>query len=165
MSIPVIPRLIKHFYNGSESEFYYLKQEAGSSRLSTQNDVAAEVEEASTLTKGDVVHVLSIFMSEMRKVLVRGDRVKIDGLGTFFMTLSCNGVETEDECNVRQIKGVNIRFRPDKVLKLVNNALAPTRSDNNVSFFIKDAKAAAGSGNPAVPGGDDDDDEVVDPGF
>ncbi|NDV84987.1 HU family DNA-binding protein, partial [Bacteroides sp. 51] len=68
--------------------------EAGSSRLSTQNDVAAEVEEASTLTKGDVVHVLSIFMSEMRKVLVRGDRVKIDGLGTFFMTLSCNGVET-----------------------------------------------------------------------
>jgi len=161
MSIPVVSHLMKHFYNGSNAELYYLKQEAGSSRLATQDDVAAEVEEASTLTKGDVTHVLGIFMSEMRKVLIRGDRVKIDGLGTFFLTLSCSGVDAEDKCNVRQIKGINIRFRPDKLLKLVNNALAPTRSDNNVSFYIKNA--ADSTAKPTAPG-EDDDDDIVDPG-
>ena len=163
MSIPVVPNLMKHFYNGSDVELIYLKQKAGSARLSTQDDVAAEVEEASTLTKGDVKHVMGMFMSEMRKILVRGDRVKIDGLGTFFMTLSCTGVETEEELHVRNIKGVNIRFRPDKVLKLVNNALAPTRSDNNVSFAIVKADGISTTPDGANPGEDDGDDEYIDP--
>lgn len=159
MSIPLVSHLMKHFYNGSNAELYYLKQEAGSSRLFSQDDVASEVEEASTLTKGDVTHVMGIFMSELRKILVRGDRVKIDGLGTFFMTLSCKGVPTKEECSVRNVEGINIRFRPDRVLKLVNNALAPTRSDNNVSFFIREpqeATAGTGGTEPGDGGGNDD---------
>ena len=161
MSITVVSHLMKHFYNGSEKELYYLKQEAGTSKVYTQDDVAAEVEEASTLTKGDVIHTMGIFMSELRKILVRGDRVKIAGFGTYFMTLSCIGVEAKEKIDVRNIKGVNIRFRPDKALKLVNNVLAPTRSDNNVSFEIK-SKTAPGT-TPTTPGNGDDDD-IINPG-
>lgn len=165
MSIPVVSRMMKHYYNGSEAELFYLRQEPGSSRLATQDTVAAEVEEASTLTKGDVLHVLGIFMTEMRKVLVRGDRVKIDGLGTFFMTLSCDGVPTEEECKVRNIKGIHIRFLPDKSLKLANNALATTRSDNNVSFYIKGASATTtNQPNPGGGNGGNDDDDLIDTG-
>lgn len=161
MSIQVVSHLMKHFYKGSDAELFYLKQAAGTSEVYTQDDIAAEVEEASSLTKGDVIHTMGIFMSELRKVLVRGDRVKIAGFGTFFMTLSCEGVATEDKCDVRNIKRINIRFRPDKALKLVNNTLATTRSDNNVSFYIKGAAAASSSTKPTNPGGGDD---VIDPG-
>lgn len=153
MSITLVPHLMKHFYNGSETSLYYLRQEAGSSQVVTQDDVAGEIQETSSLSKGDVVHVMSIFMSELRKVLVRGDRVKIAGLGTFFMTLSSKGVEKEELCDVRNVS-INIRFRPDKALKLVNNAVAPTRSDNNVSFAIKGAAAATATPTPGGEGGD-----------
>lgn len=160
MSVPVVMQTMKHHYNGVQSEFIYLRQEAGTSRLLTDVEIAKEIEETSSLSVGDVTHVLGIFMTEIRKVLVRGDRVRVAGLGTFYMTLSCKGVETEEECNVRNIRRVNIRFLPDKSLKLVNNSLAPTRSDNNVTFAIKGAKAPG-----ITPGGDgeEDDDDYVDP--
>jgi predicted histone-like DNA-binding protein len=137
MNIQVIAFYVKHFYNGTLAKLLYLKQKAKSSRLWTLEKLAAEIEETSSLSKGDVVHVTSILTTEMRKVLINGDRVKIPGLGIFFMTLSCKGVETKEELNVRNIEKVNIRFRPDKSLKLVNAALAPTRSVNNVSFSIE----------------------------
>jgi predicted histone-like DNA-binding protein len=145
---------MKHFYNGSLAELFYLKQETGTSRLVTLEDLAAQIEETSSLSKGDVVHTASILMTEIRKVLVRGDRVKISDLGTFFMTLSCRGAEKEADLSVRNVERVNIRFRPDKALKLVNGALSPTRSSNNVSFSIKskdEASGGGGAGTPAIP--------------
>jgi len=162
MSIPVIPQVMKHFFNGSQAEMIYLKQEAGSSRMYTTDDLANSIQEITALSASDVSHVLKILLSEIRKVLVRGDRVKLDNLGIMFMTLSCTGVKTMDECNVRNIRKVNIRFRPDKALKLVNNALAETRSDNNVSFAMKSVAATSGT-NPTNPGDDGDDDEYIDP--
>lgn len=161
MSVPVIPQVMKHFFNGSEVELIYLKQDPGSSRMYTTDDLARNVQEITALSASDVSHVLNILMSEIRKVLVRGDRVKLDKLGILFMTLSCIGVEKLEDCNVRNIKKVNIRFRPDKTLKLVNNSLSETRSDNNVTFAMKAVTAASSGGtNPA---GDGDDDEYIDP--
>lgn len=158
MSVSVVKQLMKHFYSNELVEKYYLRQEAGTSRLVTGQDLANNIQEISALSASDVNHTTEILMSELRKVLVRGDRVKIDGLGTFYMTLSCTGVDKEEDCNVRNIKRVNIRFLPDKALKLVNNTLASTRSDNNVTFTIKGNTAATTA--PAVPGGNDDDDYV-----
>jgi predicted histone-like DNA-binding protein len=157
MNIPLVSCLMKHFYNGSSAELFYLKQEAGTSRLVTLENLSAQIQETSSLSKGDVVHTMSILMTEIRKVLVRGDRVKIPELGTFYMTLSCRGVEKEGDLSVRNVEQVNIRFLPAKALKLVNGALSPTRSDNNVSFFIKGAAAvSSGSGNSGNSGGSDD---------
>ena len=161
MSVSVVKQLMKHSYSSSIAERYYLKQEAGTSRLYTGRDLANNIQEISALSASDVTHTTDILMTELRKVLVRGDRVKIDGLGTFYMTLSCTGVEDEDELTVRHIKRVNIRFLPDKALKLVNNSLATTRSDNNVSFSIKGDAVTSNAGTNT--GGDGDDDEYIDP--
>lgn len=160
MSVSVVKQLMKHSYSSSIAAMYYLKQEAGTSRLYTGRDLANNIQEISALSASDVTHTTDILMTELRKVLVRGDRVKIDGLGTFYMTLSCEGTENEDDLTVRHIKRVNIRFLPDKALKLVNNSLATTRSDNNVSFSIKGDAVTSNSGNI---GGDGDDDEYIDP--
>ncbi len=163
MSVSVVRQFMKHSYLGEIAERFYLKQEAGTSRLYTGRDLANNIQEISALSASDVTHTTDILMTELRKVLVRGDRVKIDGLGTFYMTLSCEGTESEDELTVRHIKRVNIRFLPDKALKLVNNSLATTRSDNNVSFAIKGDAAANSGNNPGGTGGDGDDDEYIDP--
>jgi len=166
MSIPVFKHCFKKLNTVDpdvEELLYCLRRKGGAARLLTEVDVAKEVEEATSLTKSDLVHVFGIFFSELRKILVRGDRVKITDIGTFYMNISSESVEKEADLNVRNIKKVNIRFLPDKALKLVNNALAPTRSDNNVSFAIVDAEATAA--NPATPGGGEGagDDEYIDP--
>lgn len=164
MSIPLVKHCFKKFNNANpenEEFLYCLRRKGGVTRVLTEYDVAKEVEEATSLTKSDLLHVFNIFFSELRKVLVRGDRVKITDIGTFHMTISSDSVEDEKELSVRSIKKVNIRFLPDKALKLVNNALAPTRSENNVSFAIEDAEAVA---KPEVPGGTDGgDDDYADP--
>jgi predicted histone-like DNA-binding protein len=155
MNISVVSCVLKHFYNGSLSELHYLRQEAGTSRMLMLEDLADQIEETSSLSKGDVTHTMGILMTEIRKALVRGDRVKIPELGIFYMTISCKGVEKEEDLSVRNISKVNIRFLPDKALKLVNSVLSPTRSDNNVSFAIKGAaggsSASGGAATPATP--------------
>jgi hypothetical protein len=69
--------------------------------------------------------------------------VKIPNLGTFYMTVRSESKANPEELSIRDIKRVNIRFLPDKALKLVNNSLAPTRSDNNVMFTIKGGEEAS----------------------
>lgn len=161
MSIPLVKHCFKKFNTSNpevEELLYCLRRKGGISRLLTEIDIAKEVEEATSLTKSDLVHVFGIFFSELRKILVRGDRVKITDIGTFYMTISSDSAEKEEDLNIRSIKKVNIRFLPDKALKLVNNAVAPTRSDNNVVFAVIDKDEASSGGD-----GDGDDDEYIDP--
>jgi len=35
--------------------------------------------------------------------LVAGDKVKVDGLGIFYTTLTCPGVEQEKDCTVKDL--------------------------------------------------------------
>lgn len=148
-----------NYSNPQSPDRYYLKHEPGAAKTCDIEDVAKEIQEISSLSVGDVTHTLYAFVGQLRKVLVRGDKVKIDGLGTFYTTLTCAGAETEKEAVVRNIKSVNIRFLVDKRLRLVNNAIATSRSDNNVTFAVK-------SDTPCdcEPVEDNDDDDGIDPG-
>lgn len=65
------------------------------------------------------------------------------------MTFCCPGVEKSEDCTVRNISKVNIRFVPDKELKLVNGSTAATRSPANVAFSLDkpaDGSSSGGSG-------------------
>ena len=62
--------------------------------------------------------------------------MKIDGLGTFHITLSSEGAEKEKDCTVRSIRRVNVRFVADKALRLVNTSHTTTRGENNVDFVL-----------------------------
>lgn len=162
MSIPLVKHCFKDYNNSTEFQEvfrYCLRRKGGVARVLTEVDIAKEVEEATSLTKSDLVHSFGIFFSELRKALVRGDRVKITDIGTFYMNISSESMEDEKDLNIRSIKRVNVRFLPDKALKLVNNAVAPTRSDNNVTFAIVDAEGDSGNGEVPTPPED-----IVDPG-
>ena len=110
--------------------------------------LAASIQKNCAMTKGDVKHVIEALVEEIQGNLANGDKVKLNQLGTFHMTFRCPGMEASDKCTVRNISKVNIRFIPDKELKLVNGSTAVTRSPANVGFVLdKPEEGGSGGGN------------------
>lgn len=176
MSVPVKRYLRRTNLSDPNSSLkYYLRQEAGSYKVITMEKIAQRMERVGSLTAQDALHTIQNFIIELRNELVEGNRVKVDGLGTFHITFSCDGSEEEKDCTVKKIKQVKVKFFVENSLRLVNESIATTRgAQNNVQFYIKGESAAA-TNNAVVPdggngGGDDsgsgggDDDDFVDPG-
>ena len=116
---------------------YVLKPKPGESKLYSIESLAREIESIGSLSVEDVEHVMQSFVRSMKKVLVAGNKVKVDGLGIFYTTLTCPGVEQEKDCTVRNITRVN-------------DSTATTRGgDNNMVFELisKNAPASGGSGD------------------
>ena len=114
---------------------YLLKPKAGESKIYSIDSLAQEIESIGSLSVEDVSHVMKSFVRAMKKVLVAGNKVKVDGLGIFYTTLTCPGVEQEKDCTVKNIT---------------------TRGgDNNMMFELYTEKKSAAGGN----GGDGSDDD------
>ena len=103
---------------------YVLKPKPGESKLYSIESLAREIESIGSLSVEDVEHVMQSFVRSMKKVLVAGNKVKVDGLGIFYTTLTCPGVEQEKDCTVRNITRVNLRFKVDNSLRLANDSTA-----------------------------------------
>lgn len=143
----------KNVGDPNSPQLYYLERVPGMARTNTLEDIAQEVELIGAMSAEDVLHVLRSAARQMKGILAKGDKIKINGLGLFYTTFSCHGSQTEEECTVRNIHKVNVRFRVDNTLRLVNDSTAPTRGTNNMKFAIKGETTASGGNNP----GDDDD--------
>ena len=144
----------RKYVNQPDSQMlYYVRQKSGTVRVMDINKLADAIEANSSLTAGDVKHAIEAFVEQLRLSLTQGDKVKVDGLGTFHITLSSEGAEKEKDCTVRSIRKVNVRFVADKALQLVNTSHATTRGENNVDFIL----AAKGDGE-----GDDDGNKMLD---
>jgi len=115
---------------------YYLRQKPKTCGTVDIDVLAASIQKNCAMTKGDVKHVIEALVEEIQANLANGDKVKLNQLGTLHMTFRCPGVEKSEDCTVRNISKVNIRFVPDKELKLVNGSTAATRSPANVAFSL-----------------------------
>ena len=158
MGVPVT-RYQRNKKLGDESspKLYYLKREAGSTRTTTIASIAKEIETTGALSAEDVTHTIQSFVRQLKQRLTVGDKVKVDGLGTFYTTFSTEGSKTEKECTVKKINRVHIRFAVDNTLRLANDSTATTRGgENNVSFFIRSEQTPS-------EGGEGDGGEVIDP--
>ena len=133
---------------------FALKPKSGEAKIYSIELLAREIETIGSLSVEDVSHVMKSFVRAMKKVLVAGNKVKVDGLGIFYTTLTCPGVEAEKDCSVRNITRVNLRFKVDNSLRLANDSTATTRGgENNMIFeLLTDKKNAAGG----TGGGSDD---------
>lgn len=154
MSVPV-KRYQRNKRVGDKTSpmLYYLKQEPGSSKVLTIASIARSIEASGALSAEDVTHSMLSFVRELKKSLTEGNKVKVAGLGTFYITFRTKGTEKEKECTVKNINRVNIRFAVDNSLRLANDTTATTRGgENNVLFFIKSETAA-----PEEGGGDVED--------
>ena len=86
----------RKYVNQPDSQMlYYVRQKSGTVRVMDINKLADAIEANSSLTAGDVKHSIEAFVEQLRLSLTQGDKVKIDGLGTFHITLSSEGAEKE----------------------------------------------------------------------
>ena len=146
----------RKYVNQPDSQMlYYVRQKSGTVRVMDINKLADAIEANSSLTAGDVKHSIEAFVEQLRVSLTQGVKVKIDGLGKFHITLSCEGAEKEKDCTVRNIRKVNVRFVADKALQLVNTSHATTRGENNVDFILT-AKGDGESTDDGKDGGSGD---------
>ena len=99
--------------------------------------IAYIMKDKSSLSLGDIQSVLTNYVEAMRAALFDGKSVNIRDFGVFSLSAHTLGATTKEECTVKNIKRVNIRFVPDKELKLVNNSHAATRSPANVTFALE----------------------------
>ena len=67
--------------------------------------------------RGNIMGMLSNCVERLTMHLAHGDRVTIDYLGTFSLSLKCKGAPTEAAFSNKNIKEVNIVFTPCKSLK------------------------------------------------
>ena len=134
---------------------FYLRQKPKTCGTVDIDVLAASIQKNCAMTKGDVKHVIEALVEEIQANLANGDKVKLNQLGTFHMTFRCPGVEASDKCTVKNIKKVNIRFSPDKELRLVNSSNVQTKSPSNVTFSLD--KTEGEGGNTGGGSGDEND--------
>lgn len=149
----IVERIQRYKKVGDKSspQLYYLKRRAQNSRLYDTRRLAQEIEELGGMSAEDVEHVVTALVRNIKRKLTDGDSVKLSGLGVFYTTFHSQGVENPEECNVKNIDKVNIRFLTDNGLRLVNESVATTKSaPNNVLFELYNPKT---DGNPGSSGG------------
>lgn len=130
----------------SSPQLYYLKRKAKNSRLYDIKRLSQEIEELGGMSAEDVEHVVTAIVRNLKRKLTDGDSVKLDGLGVFYTTFHSKGTEKSEDCSVKNIDKVNIRFLTDSGLRLVNDSSATTKgASNNISFELYNPKAGNGS--------------------
>ena len=114
----------KNPQNIALSKWYLTQETAGSVGLP---EIAKEIEGRSALSLGDVQSVLSNMVEVLPIFLKLGQSVKLEGFGTFRISVVSDGTATADELSAHHAKGVKIIFLPSIELK---------RSVANISFEI-----------------------------
>lgn len=78
-------------------------------------EVAERLAQISTVSKSDVAAVLGDLAGVLADFMKQGKSVRLDGLGTFRLTLDTTGVteETDFDFN-KQVKAVRVQFTPQR---------------------------------------------------
>jgi len=80
-------------------------------------NLSKDLSEVSSLSAGDVQNVIVNLIDQLPKWLMEGNSVKLDGFGTFRLSLSSTGEATKDDVTAGSIKDIYILFEPDIEIK------------------------------------------------
>ncbi|UXP31787.1 hypothetical protein N6H18_15675 [Reichenbachiella agarivorans] len=97
-------------------------------RIINGDDVSFEelveiISKVSSLNYGTVMGAIGTLIEVIEMQLAFGRQVRLSNLGTFFLTLSSHGVETQEEFRAGSIKSARIRFRPGPRLQKLTKTL------------------------------------------
>ncbi|MDR1383257.1 MAG: HU family DNA-binding protein [Planctomycetaceae bacterium] len=104
----------KNPQNPASVKWYLTQETAGNVGL---QEIAKEIEGRSALSLGDVQSVLSNLMEVMPMFLKLGQSIKLEGFGSFRLSVTSDGTETAEELTARQVKGAKLMFLPSIELK------------------------------------------------
>ena len=95
-------------------KFYASAMKRGSMGI---DGLAERIADATTASKADTVLVLMALSTQLHQLLSEGYSVKLDGLGSFRITLNGIGADKPEEFGPHLIRKPFIRFLPDVALK------------------------------------------------
>jgi len=78
--------------------------------------ICKDVDSRCTATPADVAAVLKALLTTMEISLSKGEIIRLGDFGTFQISVSSAGAETEKEFHSSMIKKARISFRPGKLL-------------------------------------------------
>lgn len=98
----------------------------------TTEQLIEDLNEATSVTKGDVLGILKAYLTEISRMVRNGNTVEMEGLGTFRAALrsKCfaqSVIPAESFDPASYIKGAAVRFRPAPDLKAYVRARASFR--------------------------------------
>ena len=120
--------------------------------------VAERLAKISTVSYADVVAVLAEMPGVLADYMAQGKSVRLDGLGTFRLTLDTDGVANREDMDFQsQVKAVRVQFTPAKEGAATKGgtqtrALVPT----GIEWLKYDGEAASDGTDATEPGGTDD---------
>ena len=106
------------------------------------------------MSRADTYAVLMELAGVLADYMSQGRTVKLDGLGTFYYTLTAggNGVESADKVSVSQIAGVRVRFIPEATKNSGSKSMNCTLVSDNIFWMELNA---APETTPEEGGGED----------
>lgn len=114
-------------------------------------EVAREISANSGVTEGNAYSVLKDFRTTLRKLLLSGRTVNIEGLGYFYLSAQSKGADTMEAFTANDITGLRICFRANNDIRIV--ASGSTRSDGLV---LKDVDRIDDESGASGGGGEDE---------
>jgi predicted histone-like DNA-binding protein len=109
----------------TQSKWYLTQEKTGTVGI---QEIAREIEGRSALSLGDVQSALSNLVEILPLFLKLGQTVKLEGFGSFRISVTSDGTATADELSAHNVKGVKLLFLPSIELK---------RGIENISFEIE----------------------------
>lgn len=82
-----------------------------------QKEIAADIMDLSSLSRGDVSNVIESLIATMPRYLLMGKSVNLGDLGTLRLSFSSKGVEDPATFNPSLISGVKVIFTPSVEFK------------------------------------------------
>ena len=128
--------------------------------LSTRK-IAERIEKESTVSIADIMAVLYSLPHVLRDEMANGNAVKLDGIGSFSLTVQCHKTGVANAADVdpyTQITNIKVQFRPERESVLVaGKKLMQTSLVANDLTWVelqekKGTKNAGGTATPTVSG-------------
>lgn len=91
------------------------------------DEFAKEISSNSGVSEGETISVLKDFRTLLKKTLLGGRSVNIEGLGFFFLAAQSKGSDTMEEFTAQNITGLRICFRAHNEIRLYTGTA--TRTD------------------------------------
>ena len=79
------------------------------------SDLCRHMMKHGTIFTSDVVKgVVEKFINCFEELLLEGNKIKLDGLGTFYLSAKTEGVSDETQFSASNVKAIHVKFLPDQ---------------------------------------------------
>ena len=115
------------------------------------NEICAHIAKHGTIYTSDIVKgVVEKFINCFEELLLEGYKLKLDGLGTFYLSVNTEGAETEKDFNpASNIKKVRVVFLGDQAKRSEYATKVMTRKAQwrDVNDLVETESSGSGSSN------------------